>query len=67
MVKRKLSKRAIIGILAIVVSILLVALAVVLFNKFKIKTYDVNNLKDSLINGYEDLYLYEMDHIDVLS
>lgn len=67
MVKRKLSKRAIIGILAVIVSILLVAIVVILFNKFKIKTYDVNKLKESLINGYEELYLSEMDHVDVLS
>lgn len=67
MVKRKLSKRAIIGILAILVSILLVVVGVIIFNKFKIKTYDVNKLKDSLINGYEELYLIEMDHVDVLS
>jgi hypothetical protein len=66
-VKRKLSKRAIIGILAVIVSILLVAIVVILFNKFKIKTYDVNKLKESLINGYEELYLSEMDHVDVLS
>lgn len=67
MVKRKLSKRAIIGILAIIVSILLVALVVVLLNKFKVKTYDIKTLKDSLIDGYEELYLTDMDHVDVLS
>lgn len=67
MVKKKLAKKTVIGILIIFMSILLVVLAVILFNKFKIKTYDINSLKDSLINGYEELNLTEMDQIDVLS
>lgn len=66
MVKRKLSKRAIVGILAILASILLIVLVVILFNKFKIKTYDINDLKNKLVEGYEELYLTDMDHVDVL-
>ena len=67
MVKRKLSKRAIIGILAIFASILLIVLVVILVGKLKVKSYDVKNLKDVLLTEYEDLYLTEMDHVDVLS
>ena len=67
MVKIKLSKKAIIRILAVFASVLLVVLSIILFLKFKIKTYDVNDLKDKLINGYEELYLNEMDHVDVLN
>lgn len=66
MVKRKLSKRAIVGMLAILASILLIVLVVILFNKFKIKTYDINDLKNKLVEGYEELYLTDMDHVDVL-
>lgn len=67
MVKKRLSKRTITGILAAFAGILLVVILIGLFNKFKIKTYDVNELKDALIDEYSDLYLTEMDHIDVLS
>ena len=67
MVKRKLTKRAIIGILAVIASILLIGIVIMLFNKFKIKTYDVDSLKETLISEYEELYLREMDHVDVLS
>ena len=67
MVKKRLSKRAITGILAAFAGILLVVILIGLFNKFKIKTYDVNELKDALIDEYSDLYLTEMDHVDVLS
>lgn len=67
MVKRKLSKRAIVGILAILVSILLIAIVVILLNKFKIKTYDINDLRNKLVDGYEELYLTDMDHVDILS
>lgn len=66
MVKRKLSKRAIVGILAFIASILLIVLVVILFNKFKIKTYDINDLKNKLVEGYEELSLTDMDHVDVL-
>jgi len=64
--KIKLSKRTIIGILAVLASILLVVLVVILINKLKVKSYDVNTLKNQLISSYESLYLVEMDHIDVL-
>lgn len=67
MVKKRLSKRTITGILAAFAGILLVVILIGLFNKFKIKTYDVNELKDALIDEYSDLYLTEMDHVDVLS
>ena len=67
MVKRKLSKRAIVGILAILVSILLIAIVVILLNKFKIKTYDINDLRNKLVDGYEELYLTDMDHVDILN
>lgn len=67
MVKKRLSKRTITGILAAFAGILLVVILIGLFNKFKIKTYDVNELKDALIDEYSDLYLNEMDHVDVLS
>ena len=67
MVKKRLSKRTITGILAAFAGILLVVVLIGLFNKFKIKTYDVNELKDALIDEYSDLYLTEMDHVDVLS
>lgn len=67
MVKKRLSKRTITGILAVFAGILLVVILIGLFNKFKIKTYDVNELKEALIDEYSDLYLTEMDHIDVLS
>ena len=67
MVKKRLSKRTITGILAAFAGILLVVILIGLFNKFKIKTYDVNELKDTLIDEYSDLYLTEMDHVDVLS
>lgn len=67
MVKKRLSKRTITGILAAFAGILLVVILIGLFNKFKIKTYDVDELKDALIDEYSDLYLTEMDHVDVLS
>ena len=67
MVKKRLSKRTITGILAAFAGILLVVILIGLFNKFKIETYDVNELKDALIDEYSDLYLTEMDHVDVLS
>lgn len=67
MVKKRLSKTTITGILAAFAGILLVVILIGLFNKFKIKTYDVNELKDALIDEYSDLYLTEIDHVDVLS
>ena len=65
--KIKLSKKTIIGILAVIASVLLIVLVVILVNKLKIKSYDVKELKDNLISSYEELSLSEMDHVDVLS
>lgn len=67
MIKINLSKKAIIGILAVFASVLLIVLVVILINKLKVKTYDVNVLKDDLISSYESLDLVEMDHVDVLN
>lgn len=67
MVKINLSKKTIIGILAVLASILLIVLVVILVNRLKVKTYDIETLKDDLISSYESLDLVEMDHVDVLS
>lgn len=67
MVKIKLTNKAITGILVIFASILLVVLSIIVINKFRIKTYDINKIKDELLIEYEDIYLTEMDHVDVLS
>ena len=67
MVKKLLSKKTIIGILTVFVSILLIVLVVILVNKFKVKSYDIDSLKNDLVASYDELNLVEMDHIDVLS
>ena len=67
MVKKLLSKKTIIGILTIFVSILLIVLVVILVNKFKVKSYDIDSLKKDLVASYDELNLVEMDHVDVLS
>ena len=65
--KINFSKKTIIGILAVIASVLLIVLVVILVNKLKIKSYDIQELKDNLISSYEELSLSEMDHVDVLS
>ena len=66
MSKIKLSKKTIIGILAVLSSVLLIVLVIILMNKLKVKSFDVDTIKEDLISSYSSLYLVEMDHVDVL-
>lgn len=69
MAKIKLTKKAKIGLgvlAGLLACALLVTLVILLLNIFKVKTYDIEELKTIIVAEYEDLYLTEMDHIDVL-
>lgn len=67
MKKLRLTKKAKVGILVIIASILLIGLIVIISNFEQPKRYDVDNLKSALINEFEELNLFEMDNFDVLA
>ena len=65
--KPKYKKILIGGVLTLVVSILLITLPLIILNLFKVKEYDLEKIGYILKEEYSDLYLTEMDHIDVLN
>lgn len=67
MKKLRLTKKAKVGMLVGLASILLIALIIILLSIERPKTYDVENLKPLIINEFPTLYLSEMDHIDILT
>ena len=66
MAKKIKNKKLFLGVLA-VIAIALLGMVIALFvNAFNTKSYDIDELKDSLVVEYKDLHLTEMDKFDVL-
>ena len=66
--KRKISKKIIIGLLAVItVSILLGILTMLLLKSFNVKSYEISKLQNILEDEYTNLHLTEMDFMDVRS